>query len=187
MARRSNGKKGNGHEAKTFEQWQSGLTQNERRLDDIVQKMLAGAWLPGVSDRAFAKEWAVTPGHVRRLSAEANRQIRKQLREDPEACAEAKAELLQTFRVIRAKGMLAAQTADNHGRIDTGGLRVALEATKALGTYLGLEPPRRVQVSESDPFADWSDEQLERFADTGERPDRSAMARLNGGNGETRH
>src|SRR5262245_13286406 len=91
--------------AKSYDQWESGLNERERRVDAIAQKMRAGAWLSGVSDRALAKEWNLSPEMVRQIGAEASRVLRRELRTTPEAREEARAELLQLFRVIGAKAM----------------------------------------------------------------------------------
>jgi hypothetical protein len=157
----------------TFRQWEANLTKTERRIEAILAHMEAGEWLAGVSDRALAAEWRCTPDHVRRLASEANRVLRRQLRDDPEAREAARAEILQLFRVIRSKAMAQG---------DAGGLRVALEALRAYGFYLGLEPARHVAVQQLDTFEGWSTEEKLTFASTGKRP-RGAPEKLqNGGN-----
>ena len=181
--KKGNGKKANGSEPQTFKQWEAGLTVQERRIEEIVQMMAQNEWLPRVSERELAKKWNVTPSTVRNISAEANRQLRKMLREDETMREETRAELIQTFRVIQKKGFEC---------FDPQGLRVALEATKALGLYMGLEPPKQVELGGPDAFEDMSDEELDKFIDTGKRANRKAIKRLgaNGsgnGSGGTRH
>ena len=149
----------------TFEGWQAGLTETEKRVDEIVHRMQSGVWLSGVSVRALAKEWNITPDRVHKLAAEASRRLRLLLREDPAALKEAKAAVVQTFEVIRAKAMAMN---------DAQGLRVALDATRALGFYLGVEPAKQVDVGHrADPFEGWSTEEKLAFSRDGSRPRRA--------------
>ncbi len=159
---------------KTFVQWQSELTDRERRVEDIVHKMQSGSWLSGVSERALAEQWDITPNAVRAIASEASRVIRRRLRDDPTAKAEARAQIMQTFEVIRAKAMAKG---------DPASLRVALDATRALGFYQGVEPVRRLDVVERhDPFEGWTTEEKLAFANEGRKPRRAlaAMAAANG-------
>lgn len=156
----------------SFEAWDQGLSEKEKRVDEIVQKMVQGAWLSGVSDRVVAKDWNLAPDTVRALAAEASRVVRRQMRETPEAKEEAKAQILQTFSVIRAKAMIKG---------DAQSLRVALDATRALGFYLGLEPAKKLDVADrTDPMAGWSAEEKISYAETGKLPRRAASNALNG-------
>lgn len=149
----------------TLDEWEQSLTPVERRIDVIVQKMQSGAWLAGVSERALAKEWDVSPITVRGLAAEANRKIRALLRDDPEAQKEARAAILQTFEVIRAKAMAKG---------DPASLRVALDATRAYGFYLGIEPAKRLDVANrTDPFEGWTTDEKLAFSRDGRRPRRA--------------
>lgn len=153
----------------TLAEWEASLTPVELRIDIIVQKMQSGAWLAGVSERALAKEWDVSPITVRGLAAEANRKIRAMLRDDPEAQKEARAAILQTFEVIRAKAMAKG---------DPASLRVALDATRAYGFYLGIEPAKRLDVANrTDPFEGWTTDEKLAFSRDGRRP-RRAMNRV---------
>lgn len=153
----------------TYDGWHHGLTETERRIDDIVHKMQSGAWLTGVSDRALAKEWNLSPDRMKQLSAEASRVVRRALRTTPEAQEEARAEIIQTFQVIRAKAM---------GKGSEQGLRVALDAVRAYGFYMGVEPAKRLDVStRDDPFEGWSVSELEAYANENRRPAR-ALRRL---------
>jgi hypothetical protein len=140
----------------SFDHWEGKLTETERRVDAIVQRMQQGAWLSGVSERALAKEWNISPISVRHHAVEAGRVIRRQLRDDPEAQKETRAAIVQTFEVIRAKAMAKG---------DPASLRVALDATRALGFYMGVEPAKKLDVTERvDPFEGWSVAELEAFA-----------------------
>ena len=149
-----------------FESWQDSLTEHERRVDTIVQKMQSGAWLTGVSERALAQEWKCAPDTVRKAAAEASRVMRRYIRDTPEAQQEVRAGVVQTFEVIRAKAMLKG---------DPASLRVALDATRALGFYLGVEPVKRLDVTqrEDDPFDGWSEAELDAYAKDGKRPRRA--------------
>ena len=159
----------------TFSSWQQAMSPREKRIEDIVAKMMSGAWLSGVSDHTLAKEWNLSPNTVRKMSAEASRAVRFRLREDPAAKEEARAQLLQLFDVIRAKAMAKG---------DAPGLRVALDACRAYGFYLGIEPAKQLDVTERhDPFAGWSTEEKLAMAKDGRRP-RKALARMADGRDE---
>jgi hypothetical protein len=148
---------------KTFERWEGALTQREAHIEEIITKMQSGAWLTGVSDRTLAKEWNLDPATVRHYAAEASRAIRRRLRDTPEAKEEARAQVLQLFEVIRAKAMANG---------DSSSLRVALEATRLYGYYLGLEPAKRLDVTErgDDFFAGWTTEEKLAFSRDGVQP-----------------
>jgi hypothetical protein len=152
----------------SFDHWQESLSESERRIDEIVQKMRTGAWLTGVSERALAKDWNVAPDTVRKLSSEASRVIRREMRIDPAAREEARAAVMQTFEVIRAKAMAKG---------DPQSLRVALDATRALGFYMGAEPAKQLEVGRmNDPLEGWSLEEKLAFARDGARPRRAIGA-----------
>jgi hypothetical protein len=156
----------------SFTQWESRLSPRERRIEDIVGKMMAGAWLSGVSDHTLAKEWNLSPNTVRKMAAEASRAVRFRLREDPGAKEDARAMLLQTFEVIRAKAMAKG---------DAPSLRVALDASRAFGFYLGIEPAKQLDVTQrKDDFAGWSTEEKIEYSQTGRKP-RRAMSKMLGG------
>jgi hypothetical protein len=171
----------------TYDGWHGALTETERRVDDIVQKMQSGAWLSGVSERALAKEWNVSPFTVRGYAVEASRMIRRTLRTDPAAREEARAAVMQTFEVIRAKAM---------GKGDPQSLRVALDATRALGFYMGVEPPKQLDIGRrEDPFEGWTTDEKLAFSRDGSRPRRAVRAvlsepssapRVTAGNGHAR-
>jgi len=153
----------------THAHWEASLSEKERRIEEIAAKMQQGAWLSGVSDRVLAKEWNCSPNTVRKFAAEASRLLRRLLRTDPDAQREALAEILQTFEVIRAKAMAKG---------DPASLRVALDATRARGFYLGIEPAKRLEVNErADPFEGWTVEEKLAYANDGTKPKR-ALRRL---------
>lgn len=161
---------------KSYAEWEAALTPMERRVEQVVDLMLAGSWLAGVTDKAIAKQWGVAPATVRQVSAEANRVIRMRLREDPEAKKEIRAQLLQQFQVIRAKAMMKG---------DPASLRVALDALRAYGFYLGIEPAKRLDVTERhDPFEGWTTEEKLAYSRDGRKP-RRALGQLT--DGETKH
>jgi hypothetical protein len=143
-----------------------GRTERERRVEQVVDLMCRGQWLSGVSDKALAKQWSCTPDNARKVSAEASRVIRSRLRETPEAKEEARAQVLQMFEVIRAKAMTNG---------DAPSLRVALDALRAYGFYLGIEPAKQLEVMppKHDPFAGWSTAEKVAMATEGRRPRRA--------------
>lgn len=145
------------------------LTERELRVQQVVDLMCTGQWLAGVSERLLSERWGCTRDNVRKVSAEASRVLRRRLREDPDAKAEARAQLLQNFEVIRAKCM-------NNG--DAQSLRVALDAMRAYGFYLGIEPVKRLDVTTTheDPFDGWSEAELDAYAKDGQRPRRAGWA-----------
>lgn len=152
----------------SHDHWESQLSDMERRIDEIVSKMQAGAWLSGVSERALARDWNVAPDTVRKAAAEASRVIKRMLRDDPESQKEARAQILQTFEVIRAKAMAKG---------DPQSLRVALDATRAYGFYLGVEPAKKLDVTErTDPFEGWSVAEKLAYSRDGSKPRRAANA-----------
>lgn len=154
-----------------------GLDPKERRIEEIAAKMQSGAWLSGVSDRALAKEWDCDPNTVRKYAAEASRTLRRQLRMDPDAQREALAQILQTFEVIRAKAM--AKNSEQ-------GLRVALDATRAFGFYMGIEPAQKLETTQrTDPFEGWTVDEKLAYANGGPKPKRATrmLAELADGNG----
>ncbi len=158
----------------THAEWESSLSPREKRVEEIAGKMMAGAWLTGVSEATLSAQWNLAPATVRHLAAEASRQVRARLRDDPVAKLEARALILQTFEIIRAKAMAKG---------DPASLRVALDATRAYGFYFGIEPAKRVDVADrTDPFEGWTPEEKIAFASSGRRPRRS-IARMAGDDG----
>lgn len=151
-------------EEPSFEGWKSDLTPRELRVDEIVQMMAQGQWMAGVSHRQLAEKWGVTPGTVEHIACEANRQLRTVFRRDEESLKDLRAMVLQTFEVIRVRGLLARSP---------GGLRVALEANEALGRYLGIEPPKKLSIREGGEFDNMTDAELRAIVAGGGDGDRS--------------
>lgn len=141
-----------------FEQWQATLTPREKRIDEIVGMMSQGNWFAGASHRRLAQQWGIHPGTVEHLAAEANRLLRFVFRTDDDGRKDLLARTLQNFEVIRVRAMVSGTPA---------ALRVALEANESLGRYLGIEPPKRVQVSQADELANLTDEELDEIARDG--------------------
>jgi hypothetical protein len=156
-------------EEPTFTEWEASLSERERRIEEIVGKMLSCAWLSGVSDQALAKEWNYAPNTIRKMAAEASRMLKYRVRSDDKMKDEARAELIQTFAVIRAK---AFANGDSHS------LRVALDASRAYGFYLGIEPAKQVDVAHrTSPVEGWSPAEMLEYAQSGKRPARRALKR----------
>lgn len=156
------------------------LTVREQRVERVLDLMCRGQWLTGVTDKLLAKEWGVTPDHARKISAEASRALRLRVRDDPEGQKEARAQILQIFDVIRTKAMAAG---------DAQNLRVALDATRAFGFYMGIEPVKRLELNDrrgETPIDQWTLEEKLAFASTGKRPERKTLRSLNG-SGESMH
>lgn len=150
----------------TYRGWQNSLSEREKRIEEIFDHMMRGAWLTGVTEKHFAKRWRLSPNTIRKMSAEASRMVRKAIRTDPEAQADARAAMLQIFEVIRAKAM-----ANGHPN----GLRVALDATRAYGFYLGIEPAKRFDINPRvDEFEGWTPQEKLAYAETGRKPRRAA-------------
>lgn len=137
-------------------------TEMEERIDEIIELMLASDWLAGISHRTLAKKWNCHVDHVKRIAAESSRVVRRTLREDPGTAEEARDQLIHAFDVIRAKSMEIK---------DASGYRVALEALKARGMFMGLIPETKLAIRHEDPFDGWTTEQKEHFAETGIRPE----------------
>lgn len=154
----------------TYAEWEKKLTGRERRVQEVVGMMCRGTWLSGVSDQLLAQKWQCTPQNVRQISAEASRHIRSQLREDPKAQAEARARILQNIDAIRMKAMLNG---------DSASLRVGLDALRAYGFYLGIEPAKRLEVQTPELFPGWTTEEKLAYSKSGKRP-RRALDHMNG-------
>lgn len=164
----------------TFQEWKQGLTTREQRVNEVVGMMLRGVWVIGASDDVMAQKWNCSPGNVRQISAEASRNLRAMMRQDPEAQKQARAMMLAAFEAIRMKCMLNG---------DSSSLRVALDAMRAYGFYMGIEPAKRLEVTDrSTPVDEWSLEEKIAYARDGKRPVRAfrgAQGELAGGGGGT--
>lgn len=174
-------------------------TENEQRRDHILGMMSRGQWLPGASEDALAERWNITPRAVKERAEEASKLMRMMCRATPEFQESVRAEVLQTFRVIRAMGMRAAAGPEHPGPDATPAqlsahaealrrhqpapaLAVALQATRLFGFYTGVEPAKKIEdvTPVADPFEGWTLEQKREFAETGKRPKR-ALAELSAG------
>lgn len=147
-----------------YDRWQAALTPTERRVEQITDLMLAGRWLSGQSDKLLAKEWGVVPSYVRTLSAEAYRGLRRFMRDqDVDFRDERRAELVALFGAVARRAQLMNSP---------NALRVVLQAAELQGRYLGVEPPRSLNVN-TDPrgFGKMSDAQLAAFANGEEPPE----------------
>lgn len=144
-----------------YTRWEASLTPAERRIEQITDLMLAGRWLSGQSDKLLAQDWGCTPSYVRGLAAEASRGLRRFVRDqDPEFRADRRAELVALFGAVARRAMLMNTP---------NALRVVLQAGELQGRYLGVEPPRSLNVNhDPDGFGNLTDEQLERFASGGQ-------------------
>lgn len=135
-------------------------TLTEKRIETIVDLMCDGAWVSGQTDRQLAELWGISRKRVSELAAEANRYIRELYRDNDAARRQQLARSLQNMERLRRK----AEDINS-----AGGLRVALEAEVQILTFLGLKPADK-HVIKRDDFQTWSDEALERYIQTGERP-----------------
>jgi len=119
-----------------------------------------GVWVPGQTDRQLAELWGLSRERIQGLAVEANRILRRTMREDPELGKDRLARALQTFERIRFK---AEQMGTERG------LAIALDAEQACLTFLGLKPAEKHEVT-GDRFAAWTNEELKSFAEHGKRP-----------------
>lgn len=163
-------------EVMTFQAWAKRRTVREVRVDEVVLRMSQGLWLPGVSSRAMAEKWNVTPSVVETVAAEASRVMRRMLRDDDENfLADARVEVLQTFRAIRARALAMSTSMGTPPSVQVASLNVAMAATRLYGFYLGLEPAKGERKPvERENFDDWSTEDLDRYAATGKLPEHAS-------------
>jgi hypothetical protein len=150
-----------------------GMTLTERRIELIRDMMDAGAWLQRASERMLAAKWNLSRSRIAEIAADANRLIRHDLREDPEAKAVAKAKAIGNFQrfVFLAEHYLRMTN-------DPRFLKEARESTHRYAQYVGVAPAEKLEVSQdADPFADWTLEEQEHYAQTGELPPRKAPGR----------
>lgn len=150
-----------------------GMTLTERRVELIRDMMVAGLWLARWSDRRLAQAWGCSRSRVEALATEASRLIRHDLRQDPEALDELRAEVIQTFARLAFR---AEQMATATG--DTRGYRYAAEIVHKRAQYLGIAPAEKLELTgDKDEFEGWSLEEKQRYAETGEMPSRKAVGR----------
>ena len=150
-----------------FEQWWDGLPISEQRLQTIMDMMATGRWLSNVSHKMLAHQWGLTPAAVASLAKEAARTIARVAAETPEQRDEILGEILRTFQLVRAKAL---------GLGDANGLRVALEATKLYGQWLGMEPMPALPTRSRDDLDNWTEEELKAFIAEGRDPNEDDVA-----------
>jgi hypothetical protein len=140
------------------------LSRREERVDLVVRMMTSGNWVAGLSHQQLSDAWGCTVSAVESYAAEAHRNIRLFVRTSPEEMREQLARLIQNFERL-------AQKAEVRG--SKNGYRDAIEANKFLAQLYGLAPTKvELDDHRAPPFEQWSDEELERFTKTGERPRR---------------
>jgi hypothetical protein len=141
------------------------LTPKEQRIEQVVDIMVNGRWVTGVTSKALARQWNTSRANVENMACEANRVIRRWMRETPEDKKAALARVLQSFERIAKK--LEAKDSER-------GLTGAAETIDRFAEYSGLKPAKTLQVKDiTDPFKGWTDEEIEHFGETGERPTRA--------------
>jgi hypothetical protein len=165
-------------EQQSFTQYRDGMTLTEKRIDEIIDAMTGGRWVVGQTGRVLAEQWNVHPDYVGKLAAEASRHVRRLVEASPDFADECRAEVLTTFRTIRAVAMQKA-TDPKAKHNAAGNLMAALHATRMFGFYVGIEPAKKLETTQTAPRAGdgWSREEMERFVVLGERPARLAEAR----------
>jgi len=160
-----------------FDKWWSGLTPQEQRVEIIIDLMSQGRWFTGTTPKALAHKWQLSVGRVREIAAEASRQVRRYATDDPADRELMRNTILTTFDVIRHRGL-------QNG--DSGSMRVALEATKAMGFYLGLEPVQQLGIQDGrEQFHSMSTDDLRGVVERGKQR-RAARRSAEGANGGRR-
>lgn len=138
-------------------------TVTEKRVEFIVELMVNGVWVTGSSHRQLAAAWGISLTRIDGLAAEARRVIARWVREDKEHVKEVRALIVLGIERITRK-------AESRG--SRAGYRDALEGLKLQAQLHGLIK-QKVEVEEVDsPFADWTREEKEAYALTGEVPAR---------------
>jgi hypothetical protein len=126
-----------------------GRTQTEVRIDEIVDRMVAGAWQTGASHRELAKTWGLSMSRIEELATEANRTIRRLAR------SAGTRETLQAQLVLSIDALRVAALKRKRKRVIRKGkdgdpveieepdpdFRSALEALKLKADLLGLHAP----------------------------------------------
>ncbi len=139
-------------------------TLMEQRVDVIIGMMRTGKWVAGQSDTVLAQAWNMGAPSVRRIAAEASRQIRRMLEESEE---DKKAILADIRTFMKDIAVQARQQGTPHA------LRVAADAMDRYADYLGVLPSIKV-TTQRDPFGDWTEEELAQFLKDGKRPRRQS-------------
>lgn len=151
--------------------WWNALSVTEKRVEEIVALMASGRYLSGVTNHHLARVWQRNPSYVLDLIHEAARVFRRYVRNlDGPRQDEIKAEVIQTFQLIRARALQ---------KTDANNLRVALDATRAYGFYCGVQPVAQVDLTHRQgdgapgEMDDWTVDELEAYAQSGKRPRRA--------------
>ena len=185
--KRGNGKpngkangKGNGAAAEALDPGAlaEAVSETEKRVDRIVDLMTRGAWVAGVSHRKLAQDWGVTISRVEQLASEASRLIRRALRgANPDELVTRHLAGLEALRAtaLQRQRRRWRRERDAEGKIRyveyreaDPDIRGALEAVKLAAQLAGVLQDRVVVQHEE--FDGWSEADLRRFAETGERP-----------------
>lgn len=125
--------------------------QVKQRVWHIAELMAGGEWRPTLI-RLLAKQWGVNAVTVRSYSAEAKRLV--------ELTTDDRTKLVALAEVKLRKWIGEDNVKDR------------VQAVRTLLEHLG-ELRQNVTVSTPNPTADWTDDELERFIQTGERPKRA--------------
>lgn len=123
--------------------------EKRSRVWRIAELMASGEWEPKLIKR-LAQEWQLAESSVRVMSAEASRLV--------ELTTHDRTTLRNLARIKLRKWI--EQEGDDRASL----IRTLLE-------HLG-ELRQNVSVTTPDPFEGWTEEEIERFANTGERPKR---------------
>jgi hypothetical protein len=139
-----------------YTDWQESLTPAETIVGQIEDLMLAGRWAAGRSDKLLAQELGRSPSYIRSLAAEASRGLRRFVRDqDADFRHERRAQLIAVFGAVQQRAM--AMNTPN-------ALRVVLEAAELQGRYLGVEPPKVLEVNRRGEFDDLTDSKVAAIA-----------------------
>lgn len=116
-------------------------TEVERLVDQIVQRMLRGAWITGESHRELAQEFGISVRTIETHACEASRTVKLLFRwlDDPQATRDW---ALQSFARIAAK-------AEELG--DAQGYSVAINGAKALAEYTIQKPSSKLEIEMKTP------------------------------------
>jgi len=136
------------------------MTETEQRVNHIADLMVEGRWVVRVTCSYLAAKWGVREKRVRELSAEANRLLRAELSDhDRDA--------------IRTKLCATLDRLIAHACAPGGNPRVAVDAIRCYGEFLGLKQLVVEHHATIDQFAGWTAEELDAYASTGARPVRT--------------
>jgi hypothetical protein len=146
---------------------EEGRTLTERRIDVIVEDMVNGMWVTGMSHRELAEAWGIGIDRIEALATQAYHVIRRLVRETPEQRDEMRSRIVVSIERIARKA---------EGRGSKNGYRDALKGYELLAQVHGLIR-NRVEVDHSTgagegEFAGWTRDEKQRYVDTGQYPER---------------